>query len=317
MASSARQEQSRPTDRPQRMENSASTIACPDLPKPNKLFCTHPLLADIVEWITDWDIPDDRIARATRPRALPSTAPYLIAQYRVPIQSDRIFGSSGYRHRQYRHVVTALDTGVVTVRPCGPLGLVIVRLKPEAAASLVGCSMHEFTNEKINLCDVFNARDVSLLEEMLMEAPDSSTRFARIESFLLRNLREFRSDTVVCKAAECLRRNPSLRVRGLAAQLDVCERHLSRSFRTMFGASPKQFARVARIDRILAMRQSGLAWANIAYACGFADQAHMINDFDAIVGQTPEQLFRATSLDHDCLATERIDQTAGATFVEY
>jgi len=58
----------------------------------------------------------------------------------------------------------------------------------------------------------------------------------------------------------------------------------------MFGASPKQFARVARIEKVLAMRQAGSAWADIAYGCGFADQAHMINDFDAIVGETPEQV---------------------------
>ncbi|WP_424630549.1 helix-turn-helix transcriptional regulator [Bradyrhizobium sp. SYSU BS000235] len=278
------------------------------MPKPHKLIQAHPALADIVEQILDWDVPDEKVARAFRPRALPSTTPYLIAQYRVPIRSDRHFGSAGYRHRRYGHVMTALETGVVTVRPCGPLGVVIVRLKPEATARLVGCELQGFINEKIDLGDVFKASEVSLLEEMLMEAPDSATRFARMESFLLQNLRQSRADAVVCKAAQCLRRTPSLRVRGLAAQLDVCERHLSRCFRAMFGASPKQFARVARIEKILTMRQAGFAWADIAYACGFADQAHMINDFDAIVGQTPQQLFRTTVLDHDCQAFERTDQ---------
>jgi AraC-like DNA-binding protein len=90
-----------------------------------------------------------------------------------------------------------------------------------------------------------------------------------------------------------------LRIHELAALLDIGERHLSRSFRAVFGTSPKQFARIARIEKILAMRQAGVGWADIARGCGFADHAHMINDFNAIVGQTPQQLFR-TTIDVDC-----------------
>ncbi len=176
--------------------------------------------------------------------------------------------------------------------------------------------MQEFVNEKIDLGDLFNAGVVSLLEEMLMEAPDSATRFARVESFLLRNLRQCQPDPVVGRAAQCLRSNPSLRVRRLAAQLDVGERHLSRCFRAMFGASPKQFARVARIEKILAMRQAGSAWADIAYAYGFADQAHMINDFDAIVGEPPQHFFGTTVVDARRECDTPAVQSAGLIFPE-
>jgi AraC-like DNA-binding protein len=295
----------------QHVEKSGGAAWRREMPGPTKLVQIHPLLAEIVEDIADWDVPDGDVARAFTPKALPSTTPYLIAQYRVPIRSDRHFGSSGYRHRQYGHVVTAIGTGVVTLRPSGPLGFLIVRLKPEGAAYLIGERMQEFVNEKIDLGNLFNAGEVSLLEEMLMEASDSATRFARIESVLLRNLRQRQPDPVVCRAAQCLRRNPSLRVGRLAAKLDVCERHLSRGFRTMFGASPKQFARVARVEKILAMRRGGSAWADIAYACGFADQAHMINDFDAIVGEPPEQFFRRTALDRQG------NTTVGPDFLEW
>ena len=318
MALSAWLEQpgSRRTGRPQQAEKSRGAIGRPELPGRTKLVQVHPLLAEIVEQIADWDVPDGNVARAIAPKALPSTTPYLIAQYRVRIRSERVFGSTGYRHRQYGHVVTAIGTGVVTARPSGPLGVLIVRLKPEAAARLVGDRIQEFVNEKIDLGDVFKAGEVSLLEEMLMEASDSATRFARIESFLLRNLRQCRPDFVVSRAAQYLRRYPALRVRRLAAQLDIGERHLSRSFRAMFGASPKQFARVARIEKVLAMRQAGSAWAEIAYACGFADQAHMINDFDAIVGETPQQVFRATAPDVDCQGNAPVGRLPGAHFFE-
>jgi AraC-like DNA-binding protein len=278
---------------------------------------THPLLAEIVDLIMDWDVPDGDVARVLTPKTLPSTCPYLLAQYRAPIRSDRHFGSGSYRHRQYGHVATTVGTGVVTVRPSGPLGVLIIRLKPEAAARLMGERMQDFVNEKVDLGHLFNPVDLSLLEEMLMEAPDSVARFARIESFLLQNLRRHcRPDPVVCRAAQCLRRNPSLRVKRLAAQLDVSERHLSRSFRAMFGASPKLFARVARIEKLLAMRQRGSAWADIAYACGFADQAHMINDFDAIVGEPPQHFFRTTAADAHLERNAPIDRSVAPVFFE-
>jgi AraC-like DNA-binding protein len=284
-----------PTRLPQPVEKADG--ARPGMFRPTRIVPTHPLLAEIVDEIADWDLADADLARLLTTRALPSTSPYLIAQYRVPIRTDRYFGSFIYPHREYCHVATAVGTGVVKLRPGGPLGFLMICLKPEGAARLMGERMQDFVDTKIDLGDLFNAGEVSLLEEMLMEASDSAMRFARIQSFLLRNLRQCRPDPVVCRAAQCLRRNPSLRVRRLAAQLDVSERHLSRSFRAMFGASPKQFARVARVQKIMAMRQGGSAWADIAYACGFADQAHMINDFDAIVGEPPQRLFRTSALD--------------------
>jgi AraC-like DNA-binding protein len=308
---------SRPERRPQQVGKAGGAAGGrPGIPGLTTHVQMHPSLAEIVEEIADWDVPDGDVARVLTTNILPSTAPWLIVQYRLPMRTDRHFGSSGYPHRRYLHVATTVRTGVVKLRPSGPLGALLIRLKPEAAARLMGERMQGFVDEKIDLGDLFNAGDVSLLEEMLMEAPDSAARFARIESFLLRNLHQHQRqpDPVVCRAAQCLRHNPSLRVRRLAAQLDVCERQLLRSFRAMFGESPKQFARVARIEKIFAMRLGGSAWADIAYACGFADQAHMINDFEAIVGEPPQQFFRMTAADAHCEGNTPVGQLAGPNF---
>src|SRR5258708_3696869 len=317
--STQRQEQpgSPPMGRPQQAEKVGGAAGGrPGIPGPTRLVQVHPLLAEIVDQIADWDFPDGGVARALRTKALPSTAAYLIAQYRVPMGTDHHFGSSGYRQRRYVHVATMVRTGVATLRASGPLGVLIVRLQPEAAARLIGERMQDFADEKIELGNLFKASDLSLLEEMLMEAPDSAARFARIQSFLLRNLHTRQPDPVVCRAAQSLRRNPALRVRRLAAQLDVCERHLSRSFRAMFGASPTQFAGVAGIEKTLPIRRGGSVWAYTASACGFADQPHMINDFGATVGEPPQQLFRTTAADADCEGNTPVGRSAGPNFFE-
>jgi hypothetical protein len=50
--------------------------------------------------------------------------------------------------------------------------------------------------------------------------------------------------------------------------------------------SPKQFARISRVRRVLA-RAGQERWASLAEEAGFFDQAHMIGDFRSLMGVTP------------------------------
>lgn len=244
-------------------------------------------LVEIVEEIADWDVPDSGLARAIAINVLPSTHPYVIFQYRVSMRSIRQFGKIEHSIAPYRHVATRHQTGVLTVRFDGALGAIIVRLKPEAAARLIGERMHDFADVKVDLGSVFGAAGISLLEEQLSEARNTRERFGIVESFLRANVGASEPDAVACRAAAQLRRNPCFRIRGLAAQLDVSERHLCRRFRMMFGVSPKQFARTARLETAFEARRKASSWAEVACACGFADQAHLINDFNDVLGCAP------------------------------
>jgi AraC-like DNA-binding protein len=248
------------------------------------------VLADLVDCMADWDIACPDQARALTLKFIPSTILLLQIHYRAPIAATWQFGSRGFSQPDYRrHSVSRRLAGVLVARPRGALGTICVHLRPEAAASLLGERLRCF-DATIGLDDLFGAAQVSLLEEKLSEARTSAERFARMESFLAANLRARRVEPLACRAATLLRRNPHLRISRLAAGLDVTERHLSRNFQAMFGTSPKQFARIARIERVWLARSQGASWADIAYAAGFTDQAHMIHDFTEIVGVSPAQL---------------------------
>src|SRR5258707_9342323 len=112
-----------------------------------------------------------------------------------------------------------------------------------------------------------------------MECGSSSERIARVENFLLQNFREDREESVFSRASSWLRRNPGLRMRKLASLLDVSQRQLSRGFRATYGTSPKQYARLARLEKVVAARKNGPGWAQVAYACGLLDPARLIHDF--------------------------------------
>jgi AraC-like DNA-binding protein len=250
---------------------------------------SFPMLASFVEEVADWDFPDADMARSLAIKVLPSTTPYLIVQYRESVRSSRKFLDTNNQHRRYHSIITKVDTGVSTIRPPGPLGAIIVKLKPEASALLFAEPLHCFSDTKIDLGDVFDAHEVKLLEEVVSEAPTSFDRVAAVAHFLCAQMRPREPDPMICRAAACLRNNPSTRVHRLAADLDVSERQLLRRFRSVLGITTKQFARCARIERVLLERTRGSAWADVAYGCGFADQAHMINDFNAVLGVPPER----------------------------
>jgi AraC-like DNA-binding protein len=251
-------------------------------------------VAELVEAIWDWDIPDGDAATAFTIKVPPSTAPYFVVQYRTLTHCRWQLGGDSCDHKNYGHVLTQTQSGTFAISPRGPLGVITVRLKPEGAARLARASMRELMNVKIGLRNIFRDHDIAVLEERVMEVGTSSERIACVERFLFRNLRQDREDPVFSRASSWLRRNPGLRVRKLASLLDVSERQLSRGFRATYGTSPKQYARVARIEKVVGARKSGLGWADVAFACGFVDQAHLIHDFGTIVGGTPAEFFGTT-----------------------
>jgi transcriptional regulator GlxA family with amidase domain len=69
----------------------------------------------------------------------------------------------------------------------------------------------------------------------------------------------------------------------------VSERQLERLFRERTGLGPKEMARVARLRSVLAhLASKGCAdWADLANAFGYADQAHLIHEFQALTGKSP------------------------------
>lgn len=258
------------------------------------VFDTSCVLPDLVEEMWDWDVASPHQARALSFRCTPSRGLNLVVHYRTPMHSTWQFGSLS-RQSQRHNFATMLQNGVVISVPHGPLGMIVVRLRPEAATRLVGDRLRYFLNAGIGLDDLFGATRVSLLGEKLAEATTSAERFSHMRAFLLSNRRSPHAESVVSRAAALLRGDPGLRVRQLAARLAVSERHLCRDFSAMFGMGPKHFARLARIERVLAARAQGATWADIAYATGFTDQAHMFNDFTAIVGVSPTDLARPPS----------------------
>jgi AraC-like DNA-binding protein len=66
-------------------------------------------------------------------------------------------------------------------------------------------------------------------------------------------------------------------------------RHLTDRFRAELGIRPKEAARIARFDRARRAIRPGVRLADVAAAHGYADQSHLVRDFQAFAGCTPSR----------------------------
>ena len=74
----------------------------------------------------------------------------------------------------------------------------------------------------------------------------------------------------------------------LAAIADLSPKHFARAFRQSTGMPPHRWLIERRIDRAKSLlRTADLSLAEIALACGFADQSHFTAAFRKIAGATP------------------------------
>jgi methylphosphotriester-DNA--protein-cysteine methyltransferase len=113
------------------------------------------------------------------------------------------------------------------------------------------------------------------------------------EQLLVRALAEARpvDRTVDAAVGAILRAGGNLSISALAPALGVTRQHLARAFARHVGVSPKMFARVARVRRVLAKARvaSAVDWASLALDAGFYDQAHLSGEIRDITGRTPTE----------------------------
>jgi AraC-like DNA-binding protein len=87
---------------------------------------------------------------------------------------------------------------------------------------------------------------------------------------------------------------PGARVATVGDRLGISERQLRRRFADAVGYGPKTLARVLRFQRFLALAaRSRDDLAGLAFAAGYADQAHLTRECVRLSGRTPAALLAA------------------------
>jgi AraC-like DNA-binding protein len=196
-------------------------------------------------------------------------------------------------------LVIGAQVAPTLVRLRGAMDGLSVTLRPGATQALFGLPAGAIEGTTVPLEDLWRGGAAQLLEQ-LSSAADDAARLRALQTALRGRLHAHGSTSaeLVTQAAVLLRgANGPRTVRDVAAALGISERRLQQLFHAQVGLSPRTFSRLQRLHgmlRVLRRHPMQAAWADIAAAGGFYDQAHLANEFRALCGMTPSEFMRRT-----------------------
>jgi AraC-like DNA-binding protein len=191
---------------------------------------------------------------------------------------------------QLESFVGGLRARQVATRHEGRSHGIHIDLVPPAAHGIFGVPLRELANAQVPLDELLTE---PFLTERLAEAPSWERRFRLLDEVFGSRLGppapevEWAWRTIVGTGG-------SVRISHVAERLGWSRKRLAARFAEHVGVPPKTLARIARFDRARELAEAGGPpdWAGIAVESGFYDQSHLINEFRAFSGRTPETFFQ-------------------------
>jgi AraC-like DNA-binding protein len=194
---------------------------------------------------------------------------------------------------QPRIMIAGQMTSAVRLTATERVHVVGIRFTPAGARRWLEAPQHEFTDRFLSLDDIradlarsleFVAGERQPLDHLHRVLRTSERRVPR-ESFARR-----------AAIAATTRSGGIVTVEKLAACAGVSRRQIERLFLDGVGVGPKTFQRTVRLQRALGALRSGLEQADVAAACGYADQSHLSREIARVAGQRPG------AIDYGCVA---------------
>ena len=88
---------------------------------------------------------------------------------------------------------------------------------------------------------------------------------------------------------DIFKNNGAISLTELVGKTNLSERHFRRKFKEIIGVSPKYFCKVIQLNSVFETLKSGSSEKihYLALDYGYYDQAHFINDFNRMIGESP------------------------------
>ena len=186
--------------------------------------------------------------------------------------------------------LSGLQSKTRTVELSANAVIVIVRFTEIGASAVLRDRIDTLYDLTVPLDDVLNRADVDRLQNALADAVNAQERRVAVEHFLRSQLRPAYTPNQRIEAAARRIRKLSGRISidELARHLETTHSTLERRFRAEVGATPKALSRLARLQNVCRLWDTGKPLTEIAYEAGFSDQPHLIHDFKHFTGTAPE-----------------------------
>jgi AraC-like DNA-binding protein len=239
-------------------------------------------------WFIDSVVSDD--ARYVQ-RIVPSGMPELMF-----FQGTRPSVAESGKNLEADSVISGHHKSFFDLQITDSFSLFAVTFQPHGLRAFFDIPGSEFLNNKIPLRFLLK-EEAFEIEEKIASEIDFGSKVNWIEAYLLKQLKK-RSEWYDFKRVDCclgglIRKKGLISVDDLASQAFLSRKQFERKFFDFVGTSPKQYLRTVRFQNAIHQKAVNphLKMTELAYDCGFYDQAHMVNEFKKLSGLTPKEYF--------------------------
>jgi AraC-like DNA-binding protein len=251
-------------------------------------FAPSPALAPFIECV--WGVRGS--TTFTQEAILPNGAIELMVNF-GPTQKVHAYGERTVDESFRRYWLAGIqDQPLVIGSPHGTdhLG---VRFRPGGAHAFFDVPMDAVSNQVLDLDLVLSPGPCEELRERLEAIPGDLARAREVERWLgERRYAVHPYFATVRRALDLLQASGfGIDVGELCDRVGLSNRQLIAQFRTVVGLTPKTLSRIGRFNAVVRAAQSRprVEWANLAYSFGFADQSHLVREFNRFAGVTPTE----------------------------
>jgi AraC-like DNA-binding protein len=229
-----------------------------------------------------------------REHVLPTGGMHLV--FRLSGPPLKLFDPAGpSQGRTFGHAIVGGARSSFYLRDVSvPTRSVGAQLQPGAARALLGAPEDALAGRHTPLDALWGARQADAALEQLHAAGDPAHQLDVFETLLAQRIAVARQaglhglhPAVAATLAPLAHENPS--IAALVTRSGYSHRRFIALFRSAIGLTPKEYARVMRFDRVLALAADPAhGWADIALDAGYSDQAHLSREFSALAGMPPQ-----------------------------
>jgi AraC-like DNA-binding protein len=194
---------------------------------------------------------------------------------------------------QPRAFVVGQLTEPFVIQPTGEVNCFAARFYPYGIGNILNTPLKNLENKETPIAELFGEETAKSLQEKIVNATDTAARIAIIEEFLQNKLNESATiDTIVKSTVEALLQSSgTASIKTILEDKQAQRRQLERKFSAQIGMSPKQLAKILRLQTALKLllTQPNNSFTQIAYESEYYDQNHFIKDFKEFTGITPKE----------------------------
>jgi AraC-like DNA-binding protein len=199
-------------------------------------------------------------------------------------------------------ILSGLQERTRTVEHAANSSMMIVRFTEVGAAAILRERVDLLYKRTVSLDSMMPRREIDEIQDVLADASEIREKMVAVERFLTDRIcvggesSSWGISPQIEAAVKMIRRSEGRSsIAAVARHVALSQSTLERQFRAAVGATPKGLSRLARLQHVCRLWDTGKNLTTIAFEAGYSDQPHMVHDFRLFTGASPEGFFRTAA----------------------